>query len=61
MQFNFEKLDVYQEALVLANQVYEITKSFPRDELFGMTNQIRRATVSIPSNIAEGSRNLFIS
>lgn len=55
MQFNFEKLDVYQEALVLANQVYKITKSFPRDEIFGMTNQIRRATVSIPSNIAEGS------
>ncbi|MEW5947872.1 MAG: four helix bundle protein [Thermodesulfobacteriota bacterium] len=39
MQFNFEKLDVYQEALMLANQVYEITKSFPRDELFGMTKR----------------------
>ncbi len=55
MKFNFEKLDVYQEALELANQVYEITKSFPRDELFGITNQLRRAAISIACNIAEGS------
>jgi four helix bundle protein len=52
---NFEKLEVYQDALKLANQVYETTKSFPRDELFGMTNQLRTASTSIACNIAEGS------
>lgn len=55
MQFNFEKLKVYQDAIELANQIYEITKPFPRNEIFGITNQLRRASISISSNIAEGS------
>jgi len=55
MLFNFEKLEVYQEAVEFANRIYEVTKSFPKEEKLGITNQIRRATVSIPSNIAEGS------
>ena len=55
MQFNFEKLEVYNDAVELANQTYEITKTFPRSEIFGITNQVRRAAISIPSNIAEGS------
>jgi len=55
MQFNFEKLEVYNDAVELANQTYEITKIFPRSEIFGITNQVRRAAISIPSNIAEGS------
>lgn len=55
MQFNFERLEVYNDALELANQTYEITKTFPRSEMFGITNQVRRAAISIPSNIAEGS------
>ena len=55
MQFNFERLEVYNDALELANQTYEITKTFPRSEIFGITNQVRRAAISIPSNIAEGS------
>ncbi len=38
----------------LVNSVYELTKSFPREELYGLTNQIRRCAISIPSNIAEG-------
>jgi four helix bundle protein len=52
--FNFEKLDVWQKSISLANSVYDFTKPFPSDERFGLTNQMRRAAVSIPSNIAEG-------
>jgi len=55
MHFNFERLEVYNDAVELANQTYEITKTFPRSEIFGITNQVRRAAISIPSNIAEGS------
>jgi four helix bundle protein len=55
MKFNFERLDVYKDAIAFASQVYEMTKPFPRDELFGITNQFRRASISIASNIAEGS------
>ena len=55
MGFNFEKSQVYREALSFANRVYEIAKPFPRGELFGLTNQLRRASLSISSNIAEGS------
>ena len=53
--FNFEKLDVWQEAIQFADAVYQITKKFPEHERFGLTNQMRRAAVSISSNIAEGS------
>jgi four helix bundle protein len=55
MKFNFEKLEVYQDAIEFANQIYETTKAFPRSEVFGITNQLRRSSVSVPSNIAEGS------
>jgi len=55
MQFNFEKLEVYQDAIELANHIHEITKPFPRNELFGITNQLRRAAISIACNTAEGS------
>jgi four helix bundle protein len=53
--FNFEKLDVWQEAIQFADPVYEVTGDFPREERFGLTNQMRRAAVSVSSNIAEGS------
>jgi four helix bundle protein len=53
--FNFEKLNVWQEAIRFADAVYKITKKFPAHERFGLTNQMRRAAVSISSNIAEGS------
>jgi four helix bundle protein len=53
--FNFEKLDVWQEAIQFADLIYELTRSFPHDERFGLTNQMRRAAVSISSNLAEGS------
>lgn len=51
-----ENLIVWQKAVDLAIVVYELTKQFPRDEQYGLTSQMRRAAVSIPSNIAEGRR-----
>ena len=48
------ELEVWMESRKLANILYDLTKSFPKEELFGLTNQMRRAAVSIPSNIAEG-------
>jgi four helix bundle protein len=55
MMFRFEKLDVWRLAVELVDKVYIFTKVFPADERFGLTNQMRRAAVSISSNIAEGS------
>jgi len=53
--FRFEKLDVWQRAIDFAGFVYTVTQTFPADERFGLTNQMRRAAVSVSSNIAEGS------
>ncbi len=53
--FGFEKLEVWQEAIAFADRVYGITRTFPDDERYGLTSQMRRAAVSISSNIAEGS------
>jgi four helix bundle protein len=53
--FNFEKLEVWQKAIDFADLVYNETQPFPSEERFGLTNQLRRAAVSISSNIAEGS------
>jgi len=53
--FGFEKLDVWQKALELADVVYELTRGFPELERYGLVNQMRRAAVSVASNIAEGS------
>jgi four helix bundle protein len=53
--FNFEKLDTWHEAIAFADLVYQLTRNFPDEERFGLTNQMRRAAVSISSNIAEGS------
>jgi four helix bundle protein len=53
--FNFEKLEVRQKAIAFAELIYTETQAFPTEERFGLTNQIRRAAVSISSNIAEGS------
>ncbi len=52
---DFKKLIVWQKNFDLAKMVFRITKKFPVEEKFGLTSQINRATVSIPSNIAEGS------
>jgi len=52
---NFEKLDVYQEAVKFARDIYKLTRNFPKTEIFGLTGQLRRASVSISLNIAEGT------
>ena len=52
---NFRKLHVWQLAHQLTLDLYRVTRRFPRDEQFGLTAQIRRASVSIPANLAEGS------
>src|SRR5437879_13258786 len=56
--FNFEKLDVWQKAIDFADFIYSATRDFPLEERFGLTNQMRRAAVSISSNIAEGSSRM---
>jgi four helix bundle protein len=53
--FSFEKLIVWQEARLLTKNIYKITKTFPDEERFGLTNQLRRAVISVCSNLAEGS------
>ena len=53
--FKFEKLAVWQTLIEYVSLVYAITKSFPQDERFGLTSQLRRAAVSVSSNIAKGS------
>lgn len=53
--FSFEKLIAWQKARELALEIYKITKLFPKDELFGITSQMRRCSVSVASNLAEGS------
>ena len=51
-------LDVWKKSVDLVTDIYEITKYFPKEEIYSLTNQIRRSAISIPSNIAEGaSRN----
>ena len=51
---DFKKLKVWQKAHLLTVATYEATEDFPKDEIYGLTSQIRRACVSIPANIAEG-------
>jgi four helix bundle protein len=51
---SYKDLDVWQQSRVLVKTIYELTKKFPKEEQFGLTSQIRRAAISVPSNIAEG-------
>lgn len=51
---DFRKLLVWQKSMSLTTKIYTNTKQFPKEELFGLTSQIRRSAISIPSNIAEG-------
>ena len=52
---NFKELNIWKRSVDLAVDVYHLTKSFPKEEKFGLTSQITRSAVSVPSNIAEGS------
>jgi len=56
--FNFEKLDVWQKAIVFGDAIYSKTRDFLGEERFGLTNQMRRAGISVSSNIAEGSSRM---
>lgn len=51
---NYQDLILWQKAMNFVTQVYRVTKQFPRDEIYGLTAQVRKAAVSVPSNIAEG-------
>ncbi len=51
---SFKDLKIWQKGIEIVKDVYDITKSFPKEELYGLTSQMRRCAVSIPSNIAEG-------
>ncbi len=51
---SYKDLDVWKKSMRLVTDVCELTKSFPREELYGLTSQVRRSAVSVPSNIAEG-------
>ena len=51
----YKNLHIWQKSMDLVDNVYSITKNFPKEEIYGLTNQIRRAAVSVPSNIAEGA------
>ncbi len=57
---SFRDLVVWQRAMQLTVAIYRLTRDFPREELYGLTNQIRRSAISIPSNIAEGQGRLNV-
>ena len=57
---SFRDLKVWQKAIELVKEIYGITKDFPKEELYGLSAQMRRAAVSIPSNISEGYRRRHI-
>lgn len=61
MSNSMHDLAAYQRAIELVVEIYEVSKSFPRDERFGLTAQIRRAAVGVPSQIAEGHGRLHYS
>ncbi len=55
---SFRDLDIWKRSIKLVEGIYGITKSFPKEEMYGLTSQLRRAAVSIPSNISEGFARL---
>ena len=59
MAQSFKQLIAWRKAIELVIEIYRATRNFPRDEVYGLTSQLRRAAVSIPSNIAEGQGTIF--
>jgi four helix bundle protein len=57
-KYNFEKLEVWELSVELTVKIYELTRKFPSEEKFGITNQLRRASNSVSANIAEGTSRL---
>ena len=55
MKHNFKNLNIWKLSVELTNEIYNLTDNFPKSEVFGLTSQIRRCSVSVASNIAEGS------
>jgi four helix bundle protein len=58
MTQSFRDLPVWQKSMQLTVTVYRITQDFPREEMYGLTSQLRRSAISVPSNIAEGQGRL---
>lgn len=54
----YKKLKIWEKGISLVKKIYELTKTFPKEEIYGLTSQMRRSAVSIPSNIAEGSQRI---
>jgi four helix bundle protein len=54
LNLSHKNLDVYKLSKDLVKEIYVLTSGFPKDEIYGLTNQLRRASISVPSNIAEG-------
>ncbi len=52
---NHKELDVWKKSILLAKRIYKLTREFPKEEIYGITSQLRRASVSVSTNIAEGS------
>jgi four helix bundle protein len=57
---SFRELSVWQKSMQLATTIYRLTQGFPREEIYGLVSQLRRASVAIPSNIAEGHGRLDV-
>ena len=55
LNLNQKNLDTWKQSMNLISEVYKLTKNYPKEELFGLTSQMRRASISIPSNLSEGS------
>lgn len=58
LNLSHKNLDVYKISLQLSDEIYKITKSFPKEEMYGLVSQIRRAAVSVCSNLAEGAARI---
>ncbi len=53
---NFRDLDIWKNGIILVKGIYRVTEAFPRDEMYGLSSQMRRAAISVPSNVSEGFR-----